>query len=40
MIWQILKSVSSDKVYNIVHLIYRVENYEGPSKDYEFSRFR
>ena len=27
-----------DKVYNIVHLIYRAQNYEGHSKDYEFSR--
>ncbi len=26
------------KVYNIVHLIYRAKNYEGSSKDYEFSR--
>ena len=26
------------KVYNIVHLIYRAKNYEGHSKDYEFSR--
>jgi NTE family protein len=26
------------KVYNIVHLIYRARNYEGHSKDYEFSR--
>ena len=35
---EILKSVASDKVYNIVHLIYRARNYEGHSKDYEFSR--
>src|SRR3954447_26129773 len=35
---KILKSVASDKVYNIVHLIYRARNYEGHSKDYEFSR--
>jgi len=35
---EILKSVASDKVYNIVHLIYRAQNYEGHSKDYEFSR--
>ena len=34
----ILKSVASDKVYNIVQLIYRARNYEGHSKDYEFSR--
>ncbi len=35
---KILKSVASDKVYNIVQLIYRAQNYEGHSKDYEFSR--
>jgi NTE family protein len=35
---KILKSVASDKVHNIIHLIYRARNYEGPSKDYEFSR--
>ena len=35
---KILKSVASDKVYNIIHLIYRAQNYEGHSKDYEFSR--
>jgi NTE family protein len=28
----------SRKVNNIVHLIYRARNYEGHSKDYEFSR--
>jgi NTE family protein len=33
-----LKSVASDNVYNIVHLIYRARSYEGHSKDYEFSR--
>lgn len=35
---EILKSIASDKVYNIVQLIYRARNYEGHSKDYEFSR--
>jgi NTE family protein len=35
---KILKEVASDKVYNIVQLIYRAKNYEGHSKDYEFSR--
>jgi NTE family protein len=35
---EILKSVASDKIYNIIHLIYRARNYEGHSKDYEFSR--
>ncbi|UOM35383.1 patatin-like phospholipase family protein [Acuticoccus sp. I52.16.1] len=29
---------ADDKVYNIVHLIYHAKNYEGASKDYEFSR--
>jgi NTE family protein len=33
-----LDGVGSHKVYNIVHLIYRAKNYEGHSKDYEFSR--
>jgi NTE family protein len=35
---KILQSVASDKVYNIIQLIYRARNYEGHSKDYEFSR--
>jgi NTE family protein len=35
---EILRSVASDKVYNIIHLIYRAQNCEGHSKDYEFSR--
>jgi NTE family protein len=35
---KILKPVASDKVYNIIQLIYRARNYEGHSKDYEFSR--
>jgi NTE family protein len=29
---------ADEKVYNIVHLIYRAKAYEGSSKDYEFSR--
>jgi NTE family protein len=33
-----LGPVANRKVYNIVHLIYRAEHYEGHSKDYEFSR--
>jgi NTE family protein len=33
-----LDGVGSRKVYNIIHLIYRAKNYEGHSKDYEFSR--
>ncbi len=32
------KTVADHKVYNIVHLIYRSNHYEGHSKDYEFSR--
>jgi NTE family protein len=35
---QILKSIASDKVYNIVQLIYRAQGHEDHSKDYEFSR--
>ena len=26
------------KVYNLIQLIYRAKNYEGPCKDYDFSR--
>jgi len=33
-----LRNVGDRKVYNIVHLIYRARTYEGPAKDYEFSR--
>jgi NTE family protein len=35
---QLLRSESSCNVYNIVHLIYRAHEYEGFSKDFEFSR--
>jgi NTE family protein len=35
---QILQSVADRSVYKIVHLIYRSKNYEGQSKDYDFSR--
>jgi NTE family protein len=35
---ELLRSVADHKVYNIIHLIYRPDNYEGYSKDYEFSR--
>jgi NTE family protein len=35
---RILQAVADHKVYKIVHLIYRSKNYEGQSKDYEFSR--
>ena len=34
----VLSSFGDHKVYNIVHLIYRAKQYEGDSKDYEFSR--
>ena len=34
----VLSSFADHKVYNIVHLIYRPKQYEGYSKDYEFSR--
>jgi len=33
-----LAAEADEKVYNIIHLIYRAANYEGTSKDYEFSR--
>jgi NTE family protein len=35
---QLLQPLGGHKVYNIVHLIYRAKNYEGNSKDYDFSR--
>jgi NTE family protein len=35
---QLLRPVGDHKVYNVVHLIYRAKNYEGHSKDYDFSR--
>src|SRR5882757_5145079 len=35
---QFLRPAVDRKVYNIVQLIYRAKNYEGYSKDYEFSR--
>jgi NTE family protein len=34
----LLRNVGDRKIYNIVHLIYRARNYEGPAKDCEFSR--
>lgn len=36
--FDLLLQEADEKVYNIVHLIYRAKNYEGSSKDYEFSR--
>jgi NTE family protein len=35
---RLLDSAADRAVYNIVHLIYRARDYEGHSKDYEFSR--
>lgn len=35
---KLLQRFADRKVYNIVHLIYRTQNYEGDSKDYDFSR--
>lgn len=35
---ELLATAADDKVYNIIHLIYRTKTYEGSSKDYEFSR--
>jgi NTE family protein len=35
---RLLGKEAQQKVYNIVQLIYRATNYEGHSKDYEFSR--
>jgi NTE family protein len=35
---RLLRPIGDHRVYNIVHLIYRARNYEGHSKDYDFSR--
>jgi NTE family protein len=35
---QLLQPLGDHKVYNLVHLVYRAKNYEGHSKDYDFSR--
>ena len=35
---ELLRSAAVRKVYNIIHLIYHARNYEGTSKDCEFSR--
>lgn len=35
---RLLNAIADRSVYNIVHLIYRARNYEGHSKDCEFSR--
>jgi NTE family protein len=34
----LLRNAADRKVYNIVQLMYRAKSYEGPAKDYEFSR--
>jgi NTE family protein len=36
--YKFLEELADHKVYDIVHLIYRARQYEGDSKDYEFSR--
>lgn len=36
--YEFLRAIATRNIYNIVHLIYRPRNYEGNSKDYEFSR--
>jgi NTE family protein len=36
--FEVLAQEANEKVYNIVELIYHARNYEGTSKDYEFSR--
>src|SRR5882672_5178293 len=35
---ELLAEAADTKVYNIIHLIYHARNYEGASKDFEFSR--
>jgi NTE family protein len=35
---KLLRTAADRKVYNVVQLIYRARDYEGHSKDYEFSR--
>ena len=35
---EMLALEADEKVYNLIQLIYRAKNYEGASKDYEFSR--
>ena len=34
----VLRRFSERKVWNLIQLIYRAKDYEGDSKDYEFSR--
>jgi NTE family protein len=35
---KLLSTAANHRICNIIHLIYRAKNYEGHSKDYEFSR--
>jgi NTE family protein len=35
---KLLAAEADNKIYNIIHMIYRARVYEGASKDYEFSR--
>jgi len=35
---ELLKAIADEKVYSVIELIYHAQNYEGDSKDYEFSR--
>ena len=35
---KILKDCGDARTYNVVHLIYRAKEYEGDTKDFEFSR--
>jgi NTE family protein len=35
---EMLAAEADEKVYNLIQLIYHAQNYEGSSKDYEFSR--
>jgi NTE family protein len=35
---KLLQAFGDRKIYDIVHLIYRAQNYEGHAKDCEFSR--
>ena len=35
---EILAAEADEKVYNLIRLIYKTKNYEGTSKDFQFSR--
>ena len=36
--WKLLEAEADEKVYNMVHLIYRASKYDGSGMDYQFSR--